>query len=298
MKNYTLTLLALTLGVVTSFSSIASVGGPYTDQRLSRSSQLIFMEEAYGVGVNEGRQLSAAQVDVIASSAVELRHTARVLDERSSYIETATSRVVGASNQTTSATRELALQQQDHAARMDHFDTQLSRNEGQIIALRSVDQDMIDTANRMLASADTVSQQRQSSAEIEAQRRIQEAVREADQIVTRAKVSVYDESTNYERVMNERVSCHLREVLVAEVFRCLVPQGWEADIDIANQDFARSMMSYTSDKPRRMAISDLVDQLRLQTDSQIRLSVNFYPRIQDASGAPRPLVIFSDGANR
>lgn len=124
--------------------------------------------------------------------------------------------------------------------------------------------------------------------------RVRDAELEADAIVRAAQRKAIDEVTNYDRTMNERISCHMREEKITEVFRCLTPSGWDMDVDILNTELLNSLVSFTSDKPRRDAIADLVEQIRQQTRPSVRLFVNFYPRLRGSDGNQVPIVVFAD----
>lgn len=255
-------LLILALLTGSAASTHAGVGGPYSDHAMSRSMQLIMMERSHDVGVSQGRTLSSSQVDNIESAAAELQHAAHRL-----HLTTSDAR--DASDRAYAAAYGLDSQVTENGQKMAHFTDQLDR------------------ADMVLANAQT------SSAYI-----VKKAEEQAALIVDKANQDANDKMTNHDRVMTERVSCHLRNTYVGEVFACLTPTGWGMDVQVQDQSFLRSQMDFTSDKPRRSAISDLVEQIRFQTGSSIRLSVDFYPRLKDEYGNHTPIVVFSDGAKR
>jgi hypothetical protein len=276
MKHLTTAVLILTAMVI---SASANASPAYTDNHLSRSTELMLMERSYDIGVRDGKKLRKDQVITLQSSNERLEGAVMNIGEQVRDLSHHTGSILRAS--------EGVLEEAQSVNSQSHG---LVSTSNRVLEDAVAINDRENFLKGTVATADDVLR----IAEEEAAALRKSAASDAHDMITSARRKVHEEHSSPELVMNEAVSCDLVEVDVRQVIDCLVPEGWEARTDIDNRMFLNSRIGFTSDSPRNKAIREFIAAVRDQTQSEVILAVNFYPGIVDKDGNPSPLMVVSE----
>lgn len=298
----------LTLALVAASGSVyaGAPPEPYSDAHMSRSMQLIQMERAYDLGRRRGEHLTRDQVVALEAANLDLQQNVDVLNQRVDEVAAADRAAVKQAeaiaaeyNKLLDQRKELDLRIARMGAQLQDYDRTLSLMDKRMTQMGAVDEQIAFTAQSVLDSANAVGSERTALAEQQAAERVRDAQQEAEKILDAARMAAYDEQTDYERVMNERVSCSfLAPATISQVVACLTPPGWQSDIQIESEQLKGAVMTFVSDRPRALAARDFVEMVRAQTNPPVRLRISWHPRLSDAKGLPIPLMLVAEELNQ